>query len=139
MNIVKAGKNYGWRGWEGELCYDEELCAATPDAEAPVFTYPHIRGRAIIGGHMYRGCEFPNLQNRYFFADYHTGAVWGLRETSEGVWEGGTMCQGSADTCNGILINSNDNQVALTWGEDRHGSLYLVLAPRANSRKPISR
>ncbi len=43
----------------------------------PIIYYPHseinANGACIIGGAVYRGCEFPDFNGYYFFADYMDG------------------------------------------------------------------
>ena len=90
IDIIVKGGNYGWSAFEGNECFDQNLCNGNlytilnivyhvwhhleyNDTIFPIHTYPHKVGRAIIGGYVYRGCSFPKLQGLYFFADYETG------------------------------------------------------------------
>lgn len=66
VNIVQAGKNYGWGNMEGRTCYSGDCTAFTP----PLYLYPS-GGAAIIGGVVYRGKAMPARQGQYFFADYY--------------------------------------------------------------------
>jgi hypothetical protein len=56
-------------------------CCAVPYHE-PVHAYSHSgnpRRCSITGGEVYRGCAFPQLDGTYFFADFCSGQIWGLR------------------------------------------------------------
>jgi glucose/arabinose dehydrogenase len=76
-----GGENYGWRIFEGNHCF-------TPPAgcvplgrrySPPIFEYSHMYGCSVTGGHVYRGIEFPLLNGVYFFGDFCSGKIWGLR------------------------------------------------------------
>ena len=105
-----GGQNYGWNIMEGAHCY------ATPDCDQmgltlPIAEYPHGAGDCtVIGGHVYRGADFPALVGTYLFGDYCSGRVWGLAvgEDSEP--------RLVAET--GLTIGS--------FGEDEAGELYFV-------------
>lgn len=66
VNIVQAGKNYGWGNMEGRTCVTGDCSAYTP----PLYLYPS-GGAAIIGGVVYRGKAMPQRHGQYFFADYY--------------------------------------------------------------------
>ena len=37
----------------------------------PINSYPYgSEGIAVIGGHVYRGCLYPNLKGMYIFGDF---------------------------------------------------------------------
>lgn len=77
VNIVEAGRNYGWPSCEGPLGAPKNgpLCPA--GVTGPVHYYSHAAGagccrnRAIVGGEVYRGTAFP-LAGRYLYVDYAT-------------------------------------------------------------------
>jgi hypothetical protein len=90
VDVVVRGGNYGWNLKEGSFCFDpagddpgfafdEDPCPNVPeDLELinPVAEYNtsddlvNNEGRAVIGGFVYRGSQFPQLQGRYVFGDY---------------------------------------------------------------------
>lgn len=94
INIISAGKNYGWRVLEGSSCYDpDHLNITSCDGslyEPPIFQYDHISivdlciyfnlpaGICVVGGRVYRGTEVPELYGKYIFADYAYGEFWSL-------------------------------------------------------------
>jgi glucose/arabinose dehydrogenase len=70
-----GGEDYGWRDREGFIqnpAYPTPAPTATPNPPwvDPVFDYPHTTGRTVIGGYIYRGAQFPQLQGVYVFGDY---------------------------------------------------------------------
>lgn len=83
-----GGRDYGWSLLEAGHCTPRLPVSCDPDSVAaangltrPVFEYEHASGDvafcAVIGGYVYRGTAIPNLNGRYFFADYcNETAVW---------------------------------------------------------------
>ena len=39
----------------------------------PISVYPHSDRKSVIGGHIYRGCQYPNLQGQYIYGDFVSG------------------------------------------------------------------
>jgi len=110
VDIIQKGGNYGWNIMEGPACY---LSACTPTGLPPIAYYDHALGDcSITGGYVYRGTASPALTGWYLFADFCTGRLWSLRETSPNNW---TMTQ-AAQT--GLGISS--------FGEDQNGEVYIV-------------
>ena len=82
IDIVEAGKNYGWGCYEGTRLntdYDGR-CASDLVHERPVYEYSHADGRSITGGYVYRGKAIPGLSGMYVYADFVSGEVWALSE-----------------------------------------------------------
>jgi hypothetical protein len=84
VNVVEAGRNYGWRVKEGTFLFNPdgfELHGSRSDAFVffnapgfgnyadPVAQYDHDDGTAIIGGYVYRGSDIPALAGQYVFGD----------------------------------------------------------------------
>jgi len=65
----QRGANLGWSMYEGTRCFGNYTCDPTgkfmPQATRAASTNWH----AIIGGQVYRGSCFPDLQGTYFFTD----------------------------------------------------------------------
>ncbi|VAW30957.1 hypothetical protein MNBD_CHLOROFLEXI01-1206 [hydrothermal vent metagenome] len=106
-----GGENYGWNVWEGTDCFQAEDCP-TEAFVFPAFAYDRTGGCAIIGGYVYRGEQFPALQDNYFFGDYCTGKIWRLFPNGTDGWEAAEVFQGD------FLITS--------FGEDAAGELYVL-------------
>jgi hypothetical protein len=65
----------------------------------------------VTGGYVYRGTEFAGLNRIYFFADFCTGVIWGLKRVGP-VFERAQL----ADTSYSIS----------TFGEGEDGSVFLA-------------
>ena len=82
-----GGTNYGWRLTEGNHCFSPATGCPTSGITFPVAEYGHVGGNcSITGGFVYRGRDFARLSGIYFYADYCSGRVWGLRRGASG-WE----------------------------------------------------
>jgi len=106
----RGGENYGWRFTEGLHCFNPAVGCSTVDLTLPVAVYGRESGQSITGGFVYRGTEHPSLQGIYFFADYVSGRIWGLRQ-DDGHWEARMML----DTSHSVS----------SFGEDEAGNLYV--------------
>ena len=78
-----GGENYGWSIMEGLHCYKAGSCT-TEGLTLPVAEYDHAHGCAVVGGPVYRGARFPRMQGIFFYADFCTGKIWGLRRAGDG-------------------------------------------------------
>lgn len=106
-----GGRNFGWRILEGAHCYNPPSgCVAPEDYSPPVAEYDHSQGCSVTGGFVYRGTLFPSMQGIYFYGDYCSGRIWGLRLIS-GQWE-----------TTQLLTTSH---FISSFGEDEAGNLYL--------------
>ncbi|PCK09018.1 MAG: hypothetical protein COA42_06295 [Alteromonadaceae bacterium] len=84
LNIVSAGRNYGWKVFQGSLLYRGFGNTRGTDVfTAPFFEYDHSVGQAIAGGLVYRGLAFPRLFGAYIYGDVSTGTIWALRKDAE--------------------------------------------------------
>jgi len=107
-----GGRNYGWRILEANDCSTPFVgCVPPKNYSPPVFAYSHARGCSVTGGHVYRAAEFPNLNGVYFFGDFCTGNIWGLRKTDAG-WEKHFL----ADTSFSVSA----------FGEDEEGNIFVA-------------
>ena len=108
-----GGQNYGWRLMEGKHCFNPSQCdPASQGLVLPVAEYDHGLGCSITGGYVYRGKQFPGLDGVYFYGDYCTGIIWGLRDEGNGQWS------------QAELLHS-DKSIS-SFGQDEAGELYLV-------------
>jgi glucose/arabinose dehydrogenase len=84
-----GGLNFGWPIYEGDAFYT--TCPATlPLAVAPIATYDHSQGSAVVGGPLYRApagatSALPvEYDGRLFYSDYYSGSLWLLRDSGTG-------------------------------------------------------
>jgi glucose/arabinose dehydrogenase len=119
QQLASAGKlfNLGWNRTEGFHCFKADTCDTT-GLQAPVLEYDHKTGCSITGGYVYRGKALPELDGRYFYADYCTALVRSLR------LEGGKV----AESWDWKPVVDEDNRLArvASFGEDQDGELYVV-------------
>ena len=107
-----GGANYGWNLLEGPACYSPAVgCVAPPLYSAPVAYYGHDFGCSVTGGYVYRGPGNPGMQGIYFYGDFCSGRVWGLRRIGIG-WQAELLQQTA------LAIS--------TFGEDEAGRLYMA-------------
>jgi len=113
IDVVERGGNYGWRIMEGTLCTPgvSRDCDQT-GLTLPIAEYTHDQGYSVTGGYVYRGTGFPALCGVYFYGDYGSGRLWGLR------YDGETVTRQRLITDTGARIAS--------FGRDDAGELYLV-------------
>jgi glucose/arabinose dehydrogenase len=77
---TQNGANMGWSMWEGMSCYGNYTCT-NPGFTFPQFVHDHTGWDAIIGGQVYRGPCYPDLQGYYFFSDYAGHALMRTKAT----------------------------------------------------------
>ncbi len=106
-----GGENYGWHCREGFQPFDMDGCEGLELVD-PIFEYDHSQGdRSITGGFVYRGERYERMQGVYFYADFVSGRLWGLRRNGA-EWE------------NTLLVDNNF--LISSFGEDEAGNLYLT-------------
>jgi glucose/arabinose dehydrogenase len=109
---AEGGANYGWRLTEGNHCYNPASGCSFVGITRPVSEYDHSGGNcSITGGFVYRGNDFARLSGIYFYADYCSGRVWGLRNGASG-WE-----------TQQLLVPGYN---FTSFGEDDGGEVYAV-------------
>ena len=68
-SLNQAGLNYGWRCYEGNAPYNTSGCPDESELTFPVFDYSWNGGGSVIGGYVYRGDLYADLQDVYVFGD----------------------------------------------------------------------
>jgi glucose/arabinose dehydrogenase len=107
-----GGANYGWSVTEGAHCYNPPSGCNFAGITLPVAEYDHGGGNcSITGGFVYRGRDFARLSGIYFYADYCSGRVWGLRRGAAGFETQELLRPGYGFT---------------SFGEDDAGEVYAV-------------
>ena len=106
---IRGGRNYGWNAMEGFHCYTASKCPLSGDT-LPVAEYSHSGGNcSITGGFVYRGPTQTELIGQYVFADYCSGRIWTMPNTS------GVM-----------TLRADTSQNITSFGESENGELYAV-------------
>ncbi len=106
-----GGLNFGWSFYEGMHPYKGQP-PANASITMPVTEYSHADGCAVTGGYVYRGAALPEWQGVYFYGDYCSGNIWGLR-----------LANGSAAPAK-ILFTTRVR--ITTFGVDEAGEIYLA-------------
>jgi glucose/sorbosone dehydrogenase len=106
-----GGENYGWRVMEGAHCFNPSTGCNQTGLVLPVAEYSHGVGCSVTGGMVHRNAAEAALDGIYFFGDYCSGRIWGLRPAGPG-WQVK------------LLLDSPFN--ISSFGEDEAGRLYLA-------------
>ena len=108
VDIVTAGKDYGWSHREGTIAFNSGPGGSTLppvfNPTAPVHDYARSLGNSITGGVISRGARLAELSGRYIFADYGSGRIWSLAENA-GTWSSQQISQ---ETGNQIVAFGSD-------------------------------
>jgi glucose/arabinose dehydrogenase len=112
IDIIQAGKNYGWNVMEGAHCFSPATGCNAAGLELPIAEYDHTVGEAVTGGYVYRGARMPPLAGTYVFGDYIMKKIFGLVEISPGNWQRSLLLQTN------LSISS--------FGQDQAGELYVT-------------
>lgn len=117
IDIVRRGRNYGWRVLEGSHCYRPQQGCVQEGVEHPTAQYHHQAGRcSVIGGYVYRGKEVLSLAGRYLFGDFCSGEIFALPNDA---------AQGKPALRDiSILLRSGLN--ISSFGQDRTGEIYVL-------------
>ena len=78
VDVILKGANYGWNFLEGTI--PGPAAAQMPAGivfTSPVWEYDHSQGdNCIIGGPIYHGSLFPEMDGTYLFGDEGSGRIW---------------------------------------------------------------
>ena len=114
-----SGMNFQWPQKEG---YNGDMIPPYIGVnKRPVIDYNHSEGSAIIGGYVYRGAAFPELQGKYLFADNVVNKVWAL---NEGTTPATKTLLTTVPT--GPGPDSGRSYIGISsWGVDSDGEVYI--------------
>jgi glucose/arabinose dehydrogenase len=116
VDIGQKGGNYGWSTFEGNAPFNP-IPLTGGSSIAPIYTYDHSFGNAIIGGYVYRG-QSEGLQGDYFFIDFGSARLVTLH--FDGTSWVATERTSQLQLDGGSIVNPT------SFGEDALGNLYLV-------------
>ncbi len=79
VNVLVQGGNFGWPFREGLVSGPRSAPPVVLGTLTdPVIDFVRAEARAIIGGYVYRGSQFPELEGRYIAGDYVTANIWAI-------------------------------------------------------------
>lgn len=120
IDVVKAGRNYGWGVKEGSFLFDpngegdgfvtERSLGSPAGLSDPIAQYDHDDGIAVIGGFVYRGNDVPALKGLYLFAE-NIGRVFYL-SPGKNIFE---------------ALDGPIDASVLGAGQDAAGELYVMV------------
>lgn len=117
-----GGQNYGWSIMEGPSNYSVPTGFTNfASLTLPVAWYNHNilptdEAGAVIGGYVYRGPSQPRMDGMYFYGDFSSGWMWGLKQDS-GQWQSLTLTNPAGGQFRFAMS---------TFGEDDLGQLYMA-------------
>ncbi len=108
-----GGRNYGWRVFEGTICYTPPTNCSLANHTPPVIDYAHNAsgGFSVTGGYRYRGRRAQEIAGYYLYGDYVSGRIWAAAPDQSGTWIPAQVA---------TLSNLS------TFGEDDEGELYAA-------------
>ncbi len=84
INVIRKGDNAQWAYLEGTSPRSHPKPDELYGTERPPFyEYGRDKGHAVIGGFVYHGDDFPELNGKYIFGDWQAGTIWSLDPESE--------------------------------------------------------
>jgi glucose/arabinose dehydrogenase len=120
VDVIPAGQkglDLGWNQVEGDHCYEAHPGCTLGDHTAPVAWYDHDgNDSSIIGGYVYRGTCFPDIQGWYFYGDWNRTQFWKLE---------------GRNGANNVEITDDldpDGEISglSSFGQDIFGEVYVV-------------
>ena len=123
-----SGRDYGWALREGTIPNPAPgKGGPSPGSLNPIYERNHFDFTSVTGGYVYRG-PVPELQGKYFFADFVSGKILALdfdRNTDPATFNGSTA--GIIDVTDMTdLLGGGSISNPVSFGEDNAGNLYIV-------------
>jgi uncharacterized repeat protein (TIGR03806 family) len=114
INVLEKGGNYGWPFREGLTSGPLQPPAVIlGNLTDPVIDFDRSESAALIGGYVYRGARFPDLQGRFIAGDYVTRNIWAVH------------LDAASMTATKDLLASFDPGELATFGQDNQGEIYM--------------
>ena len=151
LNIIEAGRDYGWPIREGTFVIDPSqnmfnIYPLSADDEKNNITYPaaqydHDEGNAISGGFEYWGTAIPELKGKYLFGDIVKGRMFyvemkDLKLGSQApIKEWRVSLNGSLKTLTELC---GAEKVDVRFGRDGKGELYIMTKPDGKVYRMLS-
>jgi glucose/arabinose dehydrogenase len=127
IDLIEAGKNYGWNRKEGTFLFNSSNGNVSfdpspdPALTNPLAQYSHDDGIAVLGGFVYRGSNVLALPGKYVFGDLAApGSVSGRLFYQDDLNSG---------TINEFRIGNQERALGLLlkgFGQDANGEIYVL-------------
>jgi len=144
VDIVSKGNNYGWNVKEGTVCFDTDSdllirpnCPSV-DSLGKQLVDPIIQLKnkanpsgggtslVVVGGNVYRGSAFPNLQGKYIFGSFASdfahpdGELYIASPASSGMWSFEDFTPKDFPNNLGYFLKG--------FGQDLSGEIYITVS-----------
>lgn len=132
------GINYGWPCVEGTQANAAAPAGSRCDTvstldELPVLDYDNpTEGSSVIGGHVYRGTDFPDLQGYYLATDFYSGRLWFIKPNNPGPGWSIEVKTGMATGVSSISETGDGNLFALSLYTNQVFRLVLPVVTPLN-------
>lgn len=84
VHRITQGSNGGWPVMEGRDLLRSEVALGPTPIIPPFKDHPHTEANSVIGGPVYRGDRYPDLQGWFIYGDYITGTIWAVTPKEDG-------------------------------------------------------
>jgi glucose/arabinose dehydrogenase len=127
IDLIEAGKNYGWNRKEGTFLFNSTTGGVSfdpspdPALTNPLAQYCHDDGIAVLGGFVYRGTTVLALPGKYIFGDLSapgsvSGRLFYLDDLNSGTIKEFRI--GNDERPLGLLLKG--------FGQDDNGEIYVL-------------
>jgi len=138
VNLIEKGSNYQFPYIEGfEATHAKRPKVIIGEEKAPVYTYLHTAyDRAVIGGIVYRGDQFPELEGDYIFADNYSSKVFAIAGDGMPVSEAREIARAAQYAQRGVssvsqLINGDVLITTLGSANEASGEVLILSSSKA--------
>ncbi len=83
VHRVTRGSNGGWPVREGRDLLRSEVPVGPTPIVAPFKDHHHTEANSVIGGPVYRGDRYPELDGWFVYGDYITGTIWAVKPKAD--------------------------------------------------------
>lgn len=139
VDLIRKGYNYQFPYIEGnEPSGKNKPKQIIGREKGPIYTYRHTALlRSAIGGIVYRGSKYPELQGQYLFSDNYGGYIFSLPAQDKPVDKVTTLAKTSMVAQRGItsLIEAPDGNILLTvmGSGDQPDGQVMRLVPKGEA------
>jgi glucose/arabinose dehydrogenase len=150
LNLIEAGRHYGWPVREGPYLFDPDgntdvVYELPPDDEGytyPVAMYDHEEGFAIAGGFVYRNARIAELEGMFLASDIRSGDLFMVPADALEQGEVTPFRHWFMRDENGLVdpyaMVGGRSRTDLRIGTDHFGEIYVLTKQDGRVRKLIS-